>query len=295
LANRYGISYGNYSPDQQEFSVEAKDLSALAKDQTDDKINRVLSAHFPCLLPIAPQLALAACHDMPVLFTGETGTGKTFLARLVHECSQRGRHPFLVVPCGAMTANLIESELFGHSRGAFTGATQSKLGKFSAAGAGTIVLDEIDLLELDHQAKLLRVLDTGEYEPVGSNRTLSCQARIIAVSNIDLEEAIHSGKFREDLFFRLNVLRVHLAPLRERKAEIPGLALQMVRNFSLKFGKPVPSLSVPVWRALEDYPWPGNIRQLENILQTAVLLCRGSEILLTHLPESMVTSAGKPR
>src|SRR5204862_3540762 len=147
-----------------------------------------------------------------VLLTGETGTGKTYLARLIHEYSPRRKEPFLVVPCGALAANLIESEFFGHTKGAFTGADRPKVGKFAAAGEGSILLDEIDALGLEQQANLLRVIETGEYEPVGSNETSRSQARLVVASNWDLEEAVEAGKFRRDLYYRLNVMSFHLPP-----------------------------------------------------------------------------------
>src|SRR5207302_4870545 len=163
-------------------------------------------AQTPSLLPLAERIAIAARHDVTVLLTGETGTGKTYLARLMHDCSPRRAEPFLAVPCGAQPANLIESAFFGHVRGAFTGADRAKVGKFEVAGKGTILLDEIDTLGLEQQAGLLRVIETGEYEPVGGNETRQSEARIIVAINWDLEEAVQTGKFRQDLYYRLNVM-----------------------------------------------------------------------------------------
>jgi transcriptional regulator with PAS, ATPase and Fis domain len=242
-------------------------------------------------MPLIPRLALAATHDVTVLLTGETGVGKTFLARLLHDQSPRRDHPFLVVPCGALAASLIESELFGHSKGAFTGAVRSKTGKFAAAGAGTLLLDEIDSLEPEHQAKLLHVLETGQYEPVGSTQVHLSHARVIAASNTDLLEAIRRKKFREDLYYRLNQMTLHLPPLRERKQDIAPLVHHFRERFQAKFRKGQLRLRPEVLAALEDYPWPGNIRELENVMQRAVLVCPGPEMLLNHLPEVILRSA----
>ena len=184
-------------------------------DTVEEVIARRLLHHTPSLLPLVERIAIAAVHDVTVLLTGETGTGKTHLAHLMHDCSPRKAQPFVVVPCGAQTANLIESAFFGHVRGAFTGADRDKVGKFEAAGNGTILLDEIDSLGLEQQTSLLRVIETGEFEPVGSNETRHCTARIIVASNWDLEEAVRQGKFRQDLYYRLNVMSFHLPPLRE--------------------------------------------------------------------------------
>jgi transcriptional regulator with PAS, ATPase and Fis domain len=207
---------------------------------------------------------------------------------LIHDFSPRRKFPFVVVPCGALSASLIESELFGHVRGAFTGADQPKIGKFTAAGQGTLLLDEIDALGFGQQAKLLRILETGEFEPVGSNRTQMCEARIIAASNENLEMTMAPGRFREDLYYRLNVMVFDLPPLRQRKEDISPLAQHLVDRFRKQFHKEVASLSPRVLAALEEMPWPGNIRQLANVIQRAVLVCTGPELLLSHLPDNLV-------
>src|SRR5204862_3077820 len=167
-----------------------------ANESLEDTLSRRLFSLTPSLLPLVGRIALGASHDVTVLINGETGTGKTYLARLMHDYSPRRQHRFMAIPCGAITANLIESEFFGHAKGAFTGADRTKIGKFEAVGEGTLLLDEIDTLALEHQAKLLRVIETGAYEAVGSNDTSICKARIIAASNWDLEGAVREGKFR---------------------------------------------------------------------------------------------------
>jgi DNA-binding NtrC family response regulator len=238
----------------------------------------------PALVPLADRLAVAAAYDATVLLTGETGTGKTHLARLIHENSPRRGRPLVVVPCGALSPGVLMSELFGHARGAFTGADRARVGKFGAAGSGMLLLDEIDALSLEAQASLLRVIETGEFESLGSNDTQRCQARIIAASNWDLEEAVARGKFRQDLYYRLNVLSFHLPPLRERRQDIEPLARGMVASFAAKFRKSLSALSPGALVALQSFPWPGNIRQLENAVQQAVLLSGGPELLEEHLP-----------
>jgi two-component system response regulator HydG len=253
----------------------------------EDVIARSLLGQTPSLLPLVERIALAAAHDVTVLLTGETGTGKTHLARLMHDCSPRKGSPFLPVPCGALPVNLVESAFFGHVRGAFTGATERKIGKFEAAGNGTILLDEIDTLGLEQQAGLLRVIETGEFEPVGSNETKRCTARIIVASNWDLEEAVEQGKFRQDLYYRLNVMSFHLPPLRERVQDIAPLVRGLAARFNTKFKKGLFDVSPEAMDALEGFPWPGNIRQLENFVQQAVLVSTGSELLVRHLPQQV--------
>jgi DNA-binding NtrC family response regulator len=252
-----------------------------------EALARRLGAQTPSLRPLAQRLAIAASHDMTVLLTGETGSGKTYLARLIHEFSPRRQHRLLVVPCGCLAPNLAESEFFGHTKGAFTGADQVKRGKFAAAGDGTLLLDEIDALSLEQQGNLLRVIDTGEYEPVGSNVTEINRARIITASNLDLEHAVADGRFRQDLFFRVAVMSFHLAPLRERVEDVAPLARGMARASAQRFHKNIAGFTEEAIAALEAFPWPGNIRQLENVVQQAVLVCNGPEIRLCHLPQPL--------
>jgi len=262
-------------------------LATESVETVEQVISRRLLTHTPSLLPLVERLALAAIHDVTVLLTGETGTGKTHVARLMHDCSPRHGEPFLTVPCGAQTPNLVESAFFGHVKGAFTGADRPKIGKFEAAGNGTILLDEIDTLGLEQQAGLLRVIETGEFEPVGSNETRHCTARIIVASNWDLEEAVSAGKFRQDLYYRLNVMSFHLPPLRERVQDISPLARALVARFNTKFNKELFDISPQAMDALEGFPWPGNIRQMENFVQQAVLVSSGAELLAEHLPQQV--------
>lgn len=260
-----------------------------AQETIGDRIRARLLTLTPSLSPMAEQLEIAATHDVTVLIEGETGTGKTHLAKLIHDCSARAGQRFLPVACGALSANLIASEFFGHVKGAFTGADGAKQGKFAAAGTGTLLLDEIDTLGLEHQANLLRVIETGEYEPVGGNETLTCQARIIAATNWNLADAVERGVFRSDLYYRLHVLNFRLPPLRERPHDIPPLVRGVVARYGTRFGKKIQGIHPDAMRALETFPWPGNIRQLENVIQQAVLTCPADELRLQHLPPMVHT------
>ncbi len=258
-----------------------------AHESATERVRRKLLALTPSLTHLTDQLDIAAAHDVTVLIEGETGTGKTHLAKLIHDCSARASHRFLVVACGTLSGNLIASEFFGHVKGAFTGADSAKVGKFAAAGHGTLLLDEIDTLGLDHQANLLRVIETGEYEPVGGNDTQTCQARIVAATNWNLAEAVERGTFRRDLYYRLHVITFNLPPLRNRPQDIGPLARGMAVKYSTRFGKKIYALHPDAQRALEQFPWPGNIRQLENVVQQAVLSCAGDTLTLAQLPATV--------
>jgi formate hydrogenlyase transcriptional activator len=232
------------------------------------------------LLDVLRKVETVAPTDSTVLILGETGCGKELIARAIHNRSKRKNRPLVKVNCGAIPTGLVESELFGHMKGAFTGALERRTGRFELADGGSLFLDEVSELPLDTQVKLLRVLQEHEFEPLGSSRTIKVNVRIIAASNRDLEKAIQEGRFRADLFYRLNVLPVTLPPLRERRADIPLLASFFVERFSRQFGKNITGISQDTMDALSRYFWPGNIRELQNVIERAVVLCSGSVLRL---------------
>lgn len=239
-------------------------------------------------------LAVAAEHDVTILLIGETGSGKTFLSRLIHEASPRRNEPFLHVACGALPRELIESELFGHAKGSFTSAHANKEGKFVAARRGTILLDEIDVLGPEQQVKLLRVIETGEFEPVGSNETHRSQARLVVASNLDLQPLVDQGRFRPDLYYRLNMLKFEIPPLRKRRMDIVPLAKQFLRKFQQKHGIQIARIDESLSEALTGYPWPGNVRELENVIQRAVIYCRDGVLTAKQLPSHIVAGTAGP-
>ena len=229
-----------------------------------------------------------AVTDATVLILGETGTGKELIAHAIHRSGRRRDRPLIKVNCATMPATLIESELFGHEQGAFTGATKKREGRFALAHGGTIFLDEVGELPLDLQSKLLRVLQEGEFEPVGSSQTRKVDVRVLAATNRDIESAARAGKFREDLYYRLNVFPIQVPPLRERRGDVGPLAGAFARKFAQRLGRSIEPLSDDCVRRLEAYRWPGNVRELQNIVERAVITSRDGRLNLDRaLPESV--------
>jgi DNA-binding NtrC family response regulator len=219
-----------------------------------------------------------------VLITGESGSGKEVLAQVIRRYSGRRSEPFVAVNCGGIPESLQESEFFGHVKGAFTGAVERKIGKLERANGGTIFLDEIGEMSTSLQVALLRTLQSGEYSPVGSSETKHCEVRVIAAANRDLMEMIDAGEFRRDLYYRLNIIRFEIPPLRERKGDIPHLCSYFARTLGAKYGKPGLRISPEAVQTLMTYDFPGNVRELENFLGRAAILCRGGVIESQHLP-----------
>jgi DNA-binding NtrC family response regulator len=267
-------------------ALRQENLAARRGGYTRDVIIEGDSAAWKTL---RTQIAKAASSKAPVLLQGETGSGKEVVARLVHELSGRSQGPFLAVNCGGMSRELLESELFGHEKGAFTGAVGAKIGLVTAAGGGTLFLDELAEMPPPMQVSLLRFLDRGEYRPVGSTRTFHADVRVVAATNQNLEHLVSQARFREDLFYRINTITLHVPPLRERKEDIPVLAEHMLGS-SRAAGLPARSLSPEAMTVLTSYSWPGNIRELRNVLERVIMMSAGKgdisrEELLAVLPK----------
>jgi two-component system response regulator AtoC len=236
---------------------------------------------------IAQALTLAdkvARHPSTVLITGESGTGKELIARHIHEASPRASRPFVAVNCAAIPEALLESELFGHAKGAFTGATADRQGLFEEAHEGTLFLDELGDLPVALQVKLLRALQEGEVRPVGDNASRTVDVRLVAATARDLESDVAEGKFRADLYYRINVVRIHLPALRERSEDIPELVRHFIERFNRRLGMHVTGASPAAMRALVEYPWPGNVRELENVVERAMVLTDGPQLDVEQLP-----------
>jgi DNA-binding NtrC family response regulator len=227
----------------------------------------------------------AAKSGIPVLLEGESGVGKEVFARALQGASDRRGKSFVTVNCGAIPANLVESILFGHEKGAFTGATEKHLGKFVEASGGTLFLDEVSELPLDAQVKLLRAIQEGEVDPVGGRKTVKVDIRLVSASNKDLLDCVRQGKFREDLYYRLNVFPISIPPLRNRREDIPALVRGFVARFAAEEGRIIRGISAEAMQLLQSFHWPGNVRQLENAVFRAVILCEGDEITVEHLPQ----------
>jgi len=226
--------------------------------------------------------------DSLVLIEGESGTGKELVAKAIHENSKRKENPFVVLNCGALSEGVLESELFGHERGSFSGAFTQRKGKFELAHKGTLFIDEIGEMSLSAQTRLLRVLQEKEFERVGGNFTIKVDVRIIAATNKNLQKEVKEGRFREDLFFRLNVFKIMLPPLRERKEDIPELSKHFLEKFSKSLNKSILDFSPETIKILKSYNWPGNIRELQNVIERAVVLCNSNIITPRELPEDLV-------
>jgi transcriptional regulator with GAF, ATPase, and Fis domain len=240
---------------------------------------------------VREQVAMVAPTTAPVLVLGESGTGKELVARAIHEQSPRRDRPIIKVNCASIPRELFESEFFGHVKGAFTGALRDRAGRFQAADGGTLFLDEIGEISLDLQAKLLRVLQEGQFEPVGDERTRTANVRVIAATNRDLATEVSEGRFRRDLYYRLGVFPITVPPLRDRLEDIPQLAAHFSEHAAMRFGTPRPRLSLAAVRRLQEYAWPGNLRELQNFVERAVILARGTilrfdDLLPAHEPQA---------
>ncbi len=232
-----------------------------------------------------------AASDATSLITGESGTGKELVARAIYHHSNRSEKPFLAVNCAAIPEQLLESELFGHERGAFTGATNQRIGKFEQCNGGTIFLDEIGDMTPPTQTKILRVLQSGAFERVGGNTSIKVDVRVLAATNKPLEEAVAARQFREDLFYRLNVVRIHIPPLRERREDVRLLVNYFLKKFARDQKGAPKSISSSALKALEQYHWPGNVRELENVIRRALVVSKGDAILLSELPPEIVSQS----
>jgi len=273
---------------EQKVAALREDLgrSRLEEDFTTD--NRAMSQAIDLARQAAPSQAT-------ILLRGESGTGKSVLAKAVHAWSQRAAMPFSVLSCPSLSPELLESELFGHVKGAFTGAVRDNPGRISACDGGTLLLDEIGDMPLSLQPKLLRFVQDKEYERVGDYRTRHADVRIIAATNVDLEKSVRDGKFREDLLYRLNVIQIELPPLRSRPEDVVALAERLLVFFSRNCHKTVQGFSLEAFDRLKEYSWPGNIRELRNVVERAVILCRSDHISTADLPDNLKTDKSQLR
>ena len=274
-----------------------RELTRLKKHSAGQLTFADLIAESPAMQKVARIGERAAQSNIPILIEGESGVGKEMIARAIQGSSERAGRPFITVNCGAIPENLVESILFGHEKGAFTGAFERHAGKFVEANGGTLFLDEVGELPLDMQVKLLRALQEGEVDPVGARKPVKVDIRLISATNRDMIQAVHDGQFREDLYYRLNVFPVAVPPLRERREDIPPLTDHFVARFAAEEGKPIRGLEPDVRAMLEGFNWPGNVRQLENAVFRAVVLCDGDMLTVEDFPQiaSLSGAQAKPR
>ena len=251
---------------------------ALTASRSGSTILDGMIGHSPAMAEVYRLTHQVAGTPATVLLLGETGTGKELVAKALHELSPRSSGPFVRVNCGALSESLLESELFGHVKGAFTNAFENRTGRFEAAHGGTIFLDEINSMSFTLQVKLLRVLQEQEFERVGDSKTISVDCRIVAATNRDLTDEIEAGRFREDLYYRLNVVPIYLPPLRERVDDIPLLVQHFTKRYATTMGRTVPRIADEVFAFLKSYAWPGNVRELQNYVERSLVLCNGDTV-----------------
>jgi NtrC-family two-component system response regulator AlgB len=270
-----------------------KDENLRLKDQVDLLSDpSTITSENPKMVKLLETAKKVAVTDSSILITGESGTGKTLLAKVVHDGSPRAKGPFAVVNCATLSENLLESELFGHVRGSFTGAVKDKIGRLQAADSGTVFLDEIGEISPSLQTKLLRFLQDREFERVGDTKTIKVDVRIVAATNKDLEREVKEGRFREDLYFRLNVIEFCMPSLRQRREDLPALAEQLLTRAFVASNRPARPLSEEARQVILHYPWPGNIRELKNALERAAILCTGTQVEVQDLPDRILDRLG---
>ena len=274
---------GNYSGVLAAFTDVTQLLELQRRSGELNRFSNIIGADSK-MLAVYQQIVDVAQYDFPVHLSGETGTGKELVANAVHNESRRGGAPFVPINCGALPEGLIESELFGHVKGAFSGAIRDKKGRFELADGGTVFLDEVAELPKPLQVKLLRFLQEGTFEKVGGERTVSVNVRVISATNKDLKREVQREGFREDLFYRLNVIPIHIPPLRERKTDIPLLAKHFLRQVAERNEQPTPTISEAALALMMDYHWPGNVRELQNAVQFAIVKCNNTLIMPDDLP-----------
>jgi transcriptional regulator with GAF, ATPase, and Fis domain len=267
--------------EQEKTRLEAENTYLQEEIASENNFVEIVG-NSPVLIGVLRQAEQIARTDSTVLILGETGTGKELVARIIHDRSPRKDRPLVKLNCGAIFGGLVDSELFGHIKGAFTGAIANREGRFKLADGGTIFLDEVGELPLDTQVKLLRVLQEQEFEPIGSSKTIKVNVRVVTATNRNLEELVRDGKFRADLFYRLNVVPVRVPTLRERRTDIPLLTTFFVQRYAKRFGKEIRAISDEAMRWLTDYAWPGNIRELQNIIERAVILSPSKTLVLAE-------------
>src|SRR3954469_16574445 len=268
-----------------EFSRLAREPAVVAETPPDEDRGDAIVGRCPAMLEVYKAIGRVAGQDVPVLITGESGTGKELVARAVYQHGARSKAPFLALNCAAIPENLLESELFGHEKGAFTGADRRRIGKFEQCNGGTILLDEIGDMPLALQAKILRLLQEQTFERVGGNETIHTDVRIIASTHRELKARVAEEKFRGDLYYRLSVFTIQLPPLRDRGDDLPVLVEHYLRRFSNEYGREIREIAPDALARLRAYPWPGNIRELQSVLRQALLRASGTVLLPAFLPD----------